>query len=61
MYKLPKSLPLEERWKRVCTDNMSLRGGLRDIVDYCNKISKEGSININHIHIIYNMARGALK
>lgn len=61
MYKLPDSLPLEERWKRVCADNMSLRGGLRDVVDYCNKISKEGTVNINHIHIIHDIARGALK
>lgn len=61
MYKLPESLPLEERWKKVCADNMALRGSLRDVVDYCNKISKEGNANINHIHIIHDIARGALK
>ena len=61
MYKLPEALPLEERWKRVCADNMTLRAGLRDVVDYCNKISKDEVININHINIIHNIARGALK
>ena len=61
MYKLPESLPLEERWKKVCADNMILRGGLRDIIDYCDKLTKLGEANINNIHIIHNIARSVLK
>ena len=40
MYKLPEQPPLEERWKMVCADNMTLRSGLKDVVDYCEKVEK---------------------
>jgi len=63
MYKLPESLPLEERWKRVCADNMCLRGGLKDIVSYCEKVEKGEIIGTQDclINAIKNVARGALK
>ena len=43
MIKQPEILPLGERYKMACTDNMNLRGGLRDIIVYCDKI-KNGEI-----------------
>lgn len=56
-------VPLEERWKLVCADNMTLRGGLKDVVDYCEKVEKGEIVGTQDclISAIKNAAKRALK
>jgi len=35
---------LKEKWGRACTNNMELRGTLRDIIKYCEGIMKDKNI-----------------